>query len=51
MKPALKRKIETIIDRKIIGSRALSGGKVSRIFRLDLEGREALARQAGERRA
>ena len=43
MKPALKRKIETIIDRKIIGSRALSGGKVSRIFRLDLEGRETLA--------
>lgn len=38
MKPGLKQKIEKLLGQKIVHARRLSGGKVSPVVRLDLDG-------------
>ena len=47
MKPLPIRRIETIVDRRVIGSRALSGGKISEVFRLDLNNGDSIVAKVG----
>ncbi len=41
------RRIEAIIDRKVIGSRALSGGKISEVVKLDLDSGDSIVAKVG----
>lgn len=41
------RRIEAIIDRKVIGSRALSGGKISEVVKLDLNSGDSIVAKVG----
>jgi len=47
MKPKLKQKIEKLLDRKIIRSRPLAGGKISQVVRLDLDNRDSVVAKLG----
>lgn len=48
MKLPLVRRIETVIDRKVIGSRALSGGKISEVVKLDLNSGDSIVAKVGD---